>query len=332
LQEANGPAAAAANAAAAAALSNSQKDAPGIVLDNPANGVSAGAAKAPTDAAVSEDAALAGAGIKPGVNTAPAASQPHRVTSSSLKAIMGTVPSAPAPAARSPGLLPAAPEVETPSSSVLKTMLGVSGCISGGGGGGGGSYPSGAPSPAPPAAAPERPVGYDPKIGVPQLLLERGGRIRITALWEAYRLRFGETQYTLKDLFCESRFMFELVCGRGRVCRETKMARERLDKVSRGSQSVWLMLLGQVVSGSDRSCPSELAHFEDAKNHPENLRIAFRSRPVEGIAVQVQVLRASCTAPVGARFHGIPHGLPTSPTGFRWPLWRASERAVQYEQ
>ncbi len=188
-------------------------------MDNPVkscetNGdLAAGATKVAV--AVSEDAALAGAGIKPGANTAPPAPEPQQdVTSSSLKAIMGTVSSAPAPAVRSPGLLPAVPETQTPSSSALKTMLGVSGSI--GGGGGGGIHPTGAPPPTPPlAATAERPVGYDPKIGVPQLLLERGGRIRITALWEAYRLRFGETQYTLKDLFCEPRFCFCLCPGSG---------------------------------------------------------------------------------------------------------------------
>ena len=87
-------------------------------------------------------------------------------------------------------------------------MLGVAGSN------GDGGQPSGAASVAPtaPATVHERSAGTDPTIGVPQLLLERGGRIRITALWEAYRLRFGETQYSLKDLFCES----SSVCARVR--------------------------------------------------------------------------------------------------------------------
>ena len=45
--------------------------------------------------------------------------------------------------------------------------------------------------------------GGGPARDIPQMLLERGGRIRITELWEAYQNRFGETRYTLKDLFCE---------------------------------------------------------------------------------------------------------------------------------
>ncbi|CAN0179552.1 unnamed protein product [Pylaiella littoralis] len=44
-------------------------------------------------------------------------------------------------------------------------------------------------------------TGAEPAVDIPQLLFERGGRIRITALWEAYQARFGETPYSLKDLF-----------------------------------------------------------------------------------------------------------------------------------
>lgn len=135
---------------------------------------------------------------------------------------MGTVASAPAAAvAPYPGPLleqdaPSATATagnNPPSSGTLKTIVGVRGAGTsnassvveiGDGGGKEEERPSSAPVPLNSAVAGHiRPAGSGPAIDIPQLLLERGGRIRITALWEAYQARFGETRYTLKDLFCK---------------------------------------------------------------------------------------------------------------------------------
>lgn len=239
MQGGNGPSSAVATDAATAALSS--VDVLSKTLNNDAvtgDAVNADTAEEMNGAAVDpgapEDTAefkranlnLAGGETAPDTNTeAPAAQQRHS-TSSSLKAIMGTVASAPAAPKPSPVLAqpedsgaavsPAASATRAPlkssSSSALKSMLDVAG--------GGANVPGSEGSTGPPnttaAAAPVhgRAAGTDPTVDIPQLLVEKGGRIRITALWDAYHNRFGETLYTLKDLFGEFFLLGSIDCVR----------------------------------------------------------------------------------------------------------------------
>lgn len=168
----------------------------------------------------------------PGGDMNRSAAQQQCLTSSSLKAIMATVASAPtATVAPYPGPLleldapsaTAAAGNKPPSLSTLKTVVGVGGAGTsdassvvkiGDGGGKEEERPNSAPVPLNSAVAGHvGSAGSGPVIDIPQLLLERGGRIRITALWEAYQARFGETSYTLKDLFCECFALVYSSCG-----------------------------------------------------------------------------------------------------------------------
>lgn len=173
----------------------------------------------PQDTApTSERATPSGGDAKPDTNAASASQQQHHATSSSLKAIMGTVASAPGPKPNPQdsgvAVSAAEPALSTSSSRALKSVLGVAG--------GATSVPGSTDGAGPPkttaaaaAAVHGRAAGTDPTVDIPQLLVERGGRIRITALWEAYQNRFGETPYSLKDLFGEFSLVLQ-ACVLGR--------------------------------------------------------------------------------------------------------------------
>eukprot|EP00752_Nemacystus_decipiens_P015668 g13982.t1 len=211
MQGGSGPAAEAATAAATRALSspdvassttkdNHNNVAGDAVEDDATEDITnraSGAAVGP--GAPQPQGTLAGGVAGPDTNT----------TSSSPRAALRPVASAPGPKPSPQGSAvaasPAGAASKSSPSGALKSLLGVAG--GGAGVGGVESSRAGPPSTAEAAAATAaaavhgRAAGTDPTVDIPQLLVERGGQIRITALWEAYQNRFGETPYSLKDLF-----------------------------------------------------------------------------------------------------------------------------------